>query len=138
MKTQITIPDGVHLADTQSELNFEMAANGEITSGLLVIEGAQATGKSRLAKYLIELLGLEPRIMFLPNEKSLDHIFNVEKSRFVFIDEVRTSRRPLDSAAMASAIENGALVILAGLEVDLSPNLETHAIRIRIGQNRNR
>ncbi len=96
MITQIEIPERIRFADTQSEINYERAASGEMPTGLLVIEGNMATGKSRLAKHLIELIGEKLRVMYLPNEKSLEHIFNVEKPRLVFFDEVRTSKITLN------------------------------------------
>jgi archaellum biogenesis ATPase FlaH len=85
MKKQTEIPEGIRFADTQSEINFERVASGGMPSGLLVIEGDIATGKSRLAKHLIELLGEKLRVMYLQNEKSLEHIFNVEKPRFASV-----------------------------------------------------
>lgn len=145
MNTQIEIPEGICFSDTQSEINFERIASGGMSSGLLVIEGDKATGKTRLAQHLIELLGEKLRVMFLRDEKQLEHIFNVDKVRLAFFDEVRTSkltlknrikRKPLKSPVMVGALEGGVLVILVGEEVDLAPDLERRAVRVRLGQKR--
>jgi hypothetical protein len=111
-------------------MNWERIASGEISDGLLILEGPKASGKTRLAR---EILG-EGTPMFLPNEKLLDHIFSIEKRKLAFFDEVRTTKAsghqcrgrktvdaPLDSGAIASAVLTGSLVILAGERVLLSP-----------------
>lgn len=144
MKTQTILPEGIELTDTQSKMNWERIASGEMTDGLLILEGPKASGKTRLA---MQIIG-DGRPMMLPNEKSLDYIFSVEKRKLAFFDEVRTTKAsgnegrgrkvvdaPLDSGAIASAVLTGALVILAGECVLLSPALERLAIRISLGQN---
>jgi len=133
MKTQIEIPEGIRFADTQSEINFKEVTSGATPPCLLIIEGEKAAGKSRLAKHLIESLGEKLQVRTILNEKSLEHTFNVEKPRFAFFDEVRTPNSRLNSAAMVGAVENGVLVILAGETVELTPNLEKHAVRVRLG-----
>jgi len=139
------IPEGIRFADIQSAMNFERVASGGMAAGLLVLEGVKASGKTRLAKHLLSILGFS-EMAIMPNEKTLERIFNVEKPQVAFFDEVNTAKptrknsvrvihKPLESAAILAAIDGGVLVILAGFEVTLAADLETRAIRVRLGQN---
>lgn len=145
MKTTIELPAGIRPADTQSEINLDRMAASESPAGLLVIEGPKASGKTRLARHLVKRHGGQDRVMMLPNEKSLQHIFTKEEMRIAHFDDVRTVKpsgakgrgkklveAPLESPAMLAAIEAGTLVILTGESISLGAELERMALRVML------
>lgn len=143
--TTLEIPKGIHFSDAESEKNFSRIASDEVSSGLLLIEGPKASGKSRLGLHLCAALGSEARTLTRIDEKFLEHILAEKKLRLVHIDapqnlkpsgkEMRGKKLipiPLESKAMIQGIEDGALIILTGENLLLSPDMERRAIRVRL------
>jgi hypothetical protein len=132
------IPPFIKLANQSSDLILDQIATGERSSGLIIITGAQAKGKTILTRKIESYIGDGINFSAMPDEGCLKKFICMDHRRLLIIDNINTAKKPwrkqktIDSPALLSAIDNQYLVILSGSEINLCQELEYLALRIHL------
>ena len=128
-ETPISLPNNIKFADHQSEVNWKHILLVKPTTGLIVITGEKASGKTRLASTIAGHMNYHT---LLPSEHKLSIILDQPTPKVKYFDEIKT-KNPIKSRVIQKAIPHK-LIIISGLNVELSLELESRALRINLAR----
>jgi hypothetical protein len=124
----------------ESKLIYNQLLAGDITSGLIVIEGNMRSGKTFMARHLIHRLFETENPYdqsFHEDEKTQEENMSLNPNRYFYFDNVRPQRKfqkdvPIESTALEVALDHGKLVLLVGERIPLGESLNRRALHITL------
>lgn len=132
----------IAFSDAESKANFKKVKKGEVLNGFLPLvvinSNRPGIGKSLLARHLLKDCAKAPMADHLPKVKRDAERMLVRMSAsiidrgYLWLDDV--PQRVLRSETILKLIEADVFVVVTGIYVRLSPDLERRALWIDLGE----